>query len=211
MGNAKLGLKKRRDIMRVITTRLFEPRFVLAIIAALAIGAVSAVHAAPITYVAVLTGPSESPPNASPGTGNAQVDVDATANTMHVHVDFTGLTGPTTASHIHAATTVPGSGTAGVATTTPYFAGFPIGVTSGTYDNTLDMTQSSSYNASYITANGGTTASAEAALFQAIADGKAYLNVHSQTFGGGEIRGFLIAQSTPNLKSTWGRIKGLYR
>ena len=81
--------------------------------------------------------------------------------------------------------------TAGVATTTPDFAGFPIGVTSGTYINTLDLTLSSSYNPSYITANGGTTASAEAALVSAIAAGEAYVNIHTTTFAGGEIRGFL--------------------
>jgi hypothetical protein len=116
---------------------------------------------------------------------------------MHVHVDFSGLTGPTTASHIHAATASPGTGTAGVATTTPYFTGFPIGVTSGTYDNVLDMTSSSSYNPSYITANGGSTASAEAALFAALAADKAYLNIHTQTFPGGEIRGFLTPVPEP--------------
>jgi hypothetical protein len=30
-------------------------------------------HAAPITYVASLSGPNESPPNSSPGTGFAEV------------------------------------------------------------------------------------------------------------------------------------------
>ncbi len=77
-------------------------------------------------------------------------------------------------------------------TTTPTFAGFPLGVTSGSYNNTLDLTLASSYNPAYITANGGTTATAEAALAAAIASGRAYLNIHSSVFGGGEIRGFLI-------------------
>jgi uncharacterized protein (TIGR03382 family) len=62
-------------------------------------------------------------------------------------------------------------------------------------DQTLDMTLASSYNPSYITANGGTPASAEAALFAAIAQGRAYLNIHSNTFPGGEIRGFLVIPS----------------
>jgi hypothetical protein len=126
-----------------------------------------------------------------------KVDLDATAHTMHVHVTFSGLLGTTTASHIHAATLVAGTGTAGVATTTPYFAGFPIGVTAGTYDNTLDMTQASSYNPAYITANGGTTTSAEAALALAMAAGTSYLNVHSSSFPGGEIRGFLSPVPEP--------------
>jgi hypothetical protein len=84
-----------------------------------------------------------------------------------------------------------------VATTTPTFANFPLGVTSGTYDNTLDLTASSSYNPSYISANGGTTASAEAALTSAIAADKSYLNIHTSTFGGGEIRGFLVPVPEP--------------
>lgn len=196
--------------MRAFATRLLEPRLFLTVVAASAVMVASAAFAAPVTYIANLSGPNESPPNASPGTGFAQVDMDATAHTMHVHASFSGLTGNTTASHIHAPTAVAGTGTAGVATMTPYFAGFPIGVTSGVYDNTFDMTLSSSYNASYIAANGGTPASAETALNSAIAAGKAYFNIHSSTFPGGEIRGFLIPEATPNLKSTWGRIKSLY-
>src|SRR5438270_780450 len=106
-------------------------------------------------FFADLTGAAESPPNASPGTGAALVTLDSFANTMRVQVTFSGLLGTTTASHIHAATAVPFTGTAGVATTTPTFAGFPLGVTSGTYDNTLDMTLPSSYNPAYVAANGG--------------------------------------------------------
>jgi len=197
--------------MRTPVTRLFGLRH-LAAVAVLMIGVACSAHAAVITYTAMLDGLSEVPVNASLGLGSAQVDVDATAHTMHVQFTFSGLTGTTTASHIHAATAVAGAGTAGVATTTPFFAGFPTGVTSGSYNNTLDMTLASSYNASYITANGGTTATAEAALFAAIAAGKAYLNIHSTFATGGEIRGFLVpGQPTATNGSTWGRIKQLYR
>lgn len=177
-----------------ITTATVNTRRLLAAAGAaiaVCVAGASSAHAAVITYSAILDGPSEFPPNASPGTGFATVDVDAMAHTMHVHAEFSGLIGTTTASHIHAATAIPFTGTAGVATTTPTFAGFPLGVTSGVYDIMLDMTMASSYNPSYITANGGTTATAEAALFQAIADGKAYLNIHTTAFPGGEIRGFL--------------------
>ena len=153
-----------------------------------------------ITYDATLTGPSESPPNASPATGFAIVTVDSIMQTMRVQVTFSGLTAPDTASHIHCCTAVPGTGTAGVATTTPTFTGFPAGVTSGSYDNIFDMTSASSYNPAYVTATGGTVAGAEAALFAGIAAGTAYLNVHSQTFPSGEIRGFLVAVPEPG---TW--------
>jgi len=146
------------------------------------------------TYYATLSGAIEVPSNNSAGTGKALVTV--TGNLMRVQVSFSGLTGNTTASHIHAATAVAGTGTAGVATTTPTFTGFPLGVTAGTYDHTFDMTLASSYNPAYITANGGTPASAFVALKAAMAAGKSYLNVHSTFAQGGEIRGFLIACPT---------------
>jgi hypothetical protein len=119
------------------------------------------------------------------------VDFDPGANTLHVHVSFAGLLGTTTASHIHSATTIPGTGTAGVATTTPTFTGFPLGVTSGVYDSTLDLTSLASYNPAFVSANGGTAASAEAALVTGMLAGENYLNIHSTVQPGGEIRGFL--------------------
>lgn len=150
-----------------------------------------------LQYTTSLSGAAESPPNASPGTGSGLVDIDTVALTMRVQATFSDLIGNTTAAHIHAATAVPGAGTAGVATQTPSFSGFPLGVTAGAYDMTFDMTLASSFNPSYITANGGTPASARAALFTAIAEGRAYLNIHSSAFGGGEIRGFLTPVPEP--------------
>jgi hypothetical protein len=57
---------------------------------------------------------------------------------------------------------------------------------------TFDMTLASSYNQSYINNNGGTPASAFAALKAALNDGKTYFNIHSSAFPGGEIRDFLV-------------------
>ena len=150
-----------------------------------------------LVYDAFLSGPSESPPNASPGTGFAVVTFDTVADTMRVQASFSGLLGTTTASHIHAPTPAPFSGTAGVATTTPTFPGFPLGVTSGTYDMTFDLSLSTSWNAAFISANGGTTASATAAFEAAVAAGESYLNIHSTVVPGGEIRGFLVAVPEP--------------
>lgn len=159
---------------------------------ATAIGASSA-HAAPVTYQADLSGANEAVPNASPASGVARVTIDSVAHTMRVRVSFADLLDPNTAAHIHATTTNPFAGTAAVATQVPTFTGFPLGTTSGTYDRTFDMTDSLSYNPAFITANGGTPGSAEAALFSAIGQSKAYLNIHSQLFPGGEIRGFFTA------------------
>jgi hypothetical protein len=83
---------------------------------------------------------------------------------------------------------------AGVATTLPTFTGFPSGVTFGTYDHTFDMSQGSSYNPAFVTAHGGTATSAELALYDGMLAGDSYLNIDTTNFGGGEIRGFLVAQ-----------------
>ena len=87
--------------------------------------------------------------------------------------------------------------TAGVATVPPAFPGFPLGVTSGSYDMTLNTLSDATYNPAYETANGGTAAGAEAALTSALAQGRAYFNIHTTTFGGGEIRGFLVPAPVP--------------
>lgn len=176
----------------VITIR--SVAFPLALMAALILP-VSASYAAPITFFAFLDGASESPPNGSPATGTATVVIDGFQ--MNVSANFSGLLGNTTAAHIHCCTLVPGEGTAGVATQTPSFIGFPLGVTAGTFNNTFDMTLASSYRAGFITDNGGTTALAFAALLAGMHEGEAYFNIHSTLFPGGEIRGFLTETPLP--------------
>ncbi len=153
----------------------------------------AAASAGVIVYSAQLTGAAEAPPNASPGIGSATVTVDDVLNTMRVQATFSGLTGNVTAAHIHCCTAVPGVGTAGVATVTPTFTGFPSGVTAGTYDQVFDMNLASSYNAAFITARGG-LANAMTALFAGLNAGTTYFNVHTNVFPGGEIRGFLVPE-----------------
>lgn len=198
--------------MNTLTNRLIFPRRLLAAASIVALGLISTAQAAVVSYVANLDGASEQTPNASAGIGFVQVDLDAQAHTMHILATFGDLTGTVTAAHIHAPTLVAGTGTAGVATTTPTFAGFPSGVTTGVYEITLDMSMTSSFNPSYLSGSGGgTTGGAEAALFQAIADGKAYFNIHSSAFAAGEIRGFLVPNTVSTAVSTWGQVKALYR
>ena len=148
-------------------------------------------QASTIAYSVILDGLTEAVPNASPATGLGTVVFDDVFSTMNVQFSFSDLLGMTAAAHIHAATATPFSGTAGVATATPTFPSTPLGVTSGSYSQLFDMTLASSYNPAYITANGGTTASAFNALLLAADEGKAYLNIHTNIFLGGEIRGFL--------------------
>ncbi len=157
-----------------------------------------AIDASPITFVATLTGASESPPTGSPGTGHATVVLDPVANTLHVEVTFSGLEAGTTASHIHCclpSSEVPGINV-GVATTTPTFPGFPLGVTAGTYSHDFSLLDAATYNPAFVTLEGGTTLSARNALVAGIEAGETYLNIHTSLFPGGEIRGFLVPEAS---------------
>jgi hypothetical protein len=165
-----------------------------ALCAAFAAGA----HADTAVYRAVLDGTSEAPPNASPATGWARVSFDLDLATMRVEASFSGLLGNTAAAHIHCCTTDAGTGTSGVATPVPTFTGLPLGVTAGSMDQTFDLTQASSYNPAFVTANGGNPAGAMNALLTGTAAGKAYFNLHTSEFPGGEIRGFLVPVPEPS-------------
>jgi hypothetical protein len=59
---------------------------------------------------------------------------------------------------------------------------------------TFDLSDTASYNASFLTANGGTASGAMNALLAGLDEGKAYLNVHTSEYPGGEIRGFFVPE-----------------
>jgi hypothetical protein len=168
--------------------------FVLALGAATQ-AAVPFARATVIDLHANLLGSNEVPATASPGTGFATIQLDTVAQTLALQITFSGLIGTTTASHIHCCLPSPSQAgvNVGVATTTPTFAGFPLGVQSGTYNSVLDLTLASSYNPAFVTSHGG-LASAEAALIAGLLDGETYLNIHTTNFPGGEIRGFVVSE-----------------
>lgn len=151
--------------------------------------------AAVTVLTAILSGANEFPANTSTATGFSIVTLDTTAQTLRVQEIFAGLGSNTTANHIHCCLASPGQTGVNVmvATTLPSFPGFPLGVTSGTFDNTFDLTMASSYNPAFVTAQGGTVAQAEATLEAKLLAGETYINIHTTNFGGGEIRGFLAA------------------
>lgn len=179
-------------------------RVVIGLSASLLCLCVGAAHATTIQYAATLSGANEDPANNSPATGFTTVRIDDQTNMMTVTASFSGLTAPTTASHIHCCTLLPFVGKAGVATSLPTFPAFPLGVTSGSYTETFDLTALSTYNAGFITNNGGNVQSARLAFLAGLASGRAYLNIHTTAFAAGEIRGFLTEVPEPGSLALFG-------
>ncbi|MGA7996243.1 MAG: CHRD domain-containing protein [Bradyrhizobium sp.] len=108
---------------------------------------------------ATLDAKSEVPPNASAGTGTADIDYDADTKKLSWKLSYSGLTGPATAAHFHGPAE-PGKN-AGVAVAIP--------------NATTSPTEGSA-----------TLTDAQAADLMA---GKYYVNVHTAANPGGEIRG----------------------
>ncbi|MGE5268653.1 MAG: CHRD domain-containing protein [Thiohalocapsa sp.] len=135
--------------------------FVLALIAAVA--ALPAAHAATVAYKANMSGAAEVPPVQTAGKGTAQVNVDTATKGVSWRVDYSGLSGPATAAHIHCGA-APGTN-AGVAV--------PLG---------QGPTAASPMQGT------GTMTDAQLAELQA---GKCYVNVHTAANKNGEIRGQL--------------------
>ncbi len=150
--------------------------------------------ATPMKFYAVLA--PETAGQSGSGTGYFEFDSDA--NTLLIDVNWTGLSAPTTVAHIHCCVATAGTGTVGVAVTPTTLPGFPVGVTSGTYNITVDLTSTSTYTAGFLNASTpADVGGAEARLLQGILDGKAYFNIHSEAFPAGEIRGFLAPVPEP--------------
>lgn len=161
-----------------------------------ALATLAPAHAQNLVFTTDLTGAAEAPPNESPATGSAMLMIDLDASTMHVDASFAGLTAGTTAAHVHCCTELAGTGVVPPATALPSFPGFPLGVTEGTYHQTFDMLDAGSYNPAFLSANGD-AAGSFSAFVAGLQAGRAYFNIHTSAFPGGEIRGFLQEQVAP--------------
>src|SRR3974377_1955097 len=87
------------------------------------------------TFQAFLTGLGENPPNASPGTGIGTLVLNAAQNQITVDENWSGLTAPATASHIH------GPGGAGVNAPVIFpFSGVPAATAGAIPEQTFAIT-----------------------------------------------------------------------
>ncbi len=128
-----------------------------------------------ITFTAVLSGANEVPPRASNGTGTATVTLDDVTGQGTITVSFSGLSAAVTGGHIHCCVPATANG--------PVIVPFNAALT--------------------LTAN-GTAGSLSNYAFTLTADqitamknGQTYVNIHTGTFPGGEIRGQLNAVPEP--------------
>lgn len=164
---------------------------------ALAMAVAAPARAAVIHYTANLL------PEVQGATGSGFVDVfyNDVTHEMLINATWAGLSGTTTVAHIHCCTAVAGTGTVGVAVTPVTLPGFPAGLMAGAYNSpAIDLDLAANFTAGFLTTfGGGTTAGAQAALIAGILANRAYFNIHSTTFPGGEIRGFLAVPEPASL------------
>ena len=132
-----------------------------------------------MTFVAVMNGSAETPPNTSMGTGAAIVTLNG--DILTVFETFSGLSAPASAAHIHCCEP---PGTAGPVVVP--FPAFPAG-TSGTFTDTFDL--------STFPFGGGLT---ETTFIAGLESGLAYVNIHDINFPAGEIRGQLGLAPEPS-------------
>jgi hypothetical protein len=126
-------------------------------------------------FQASLTGSQEVPPTPSLGTGTATLQFNDATNQLTLSGSYTGLIGTVTASHIHIA---------------------PVGV-NGPIIITLTNTGGTSGT---LSGAGVLTAPQVTALFS----NGLYVNVHTTSFGGGEIRGVITLVPAPGALALLG-------
>jgi hypothetical protein len=154
------------------------------------------------TYRAVLSGPGETPPNASPGTSLVTIDLSGT--NLMIEAPFSDLLAPTVVAHIHCCTTEAFRGTAPPAIG---LDGFPTGVRAGTYSHSYSLSDEATYEPAFLAAHGGTATGAASALVDAMNAHEAYVNIHSTLYPNGEISGFLVAAPIPE-PAEWALLAG---
>ena len=154
-------------------------------------------QAAPVYYRAVASGPAEDIPNGSPGSSVSSFEIDDLI--LRAEVPFRDLSSPTISAHIHCCTVDVFRGAAPVAIP---FNDFPLQVTAGAYTASFDLGDPAVYNPDFLAANGGTPQLASGALIDAFNGNQAYINIHTERYTGGEIRGFAVAAPIPE-PHTW--------
>lgn len=160
--------------------------------------ALAAAPLAAATFTTTLSGANETIPNASPATGTGTLTLSSDQNSIHVQLNWVGLTAPAAASHIHCCAFQGANGPVAVGFDTP-------AATSGSIDRTYDLTLLSTYGAGF--QPGQDAATKRAAFLAGLFGGLTYFNVHNANFPAGEIRGQLALAAIPE-PASWAMMIG---
>jgi CHRD domain len=134
------------------------------------------------TWVATLSGANERPnPVTTPATGRAFF-VD-NGNSITFYIDYSGLTSNGTIAHIHVA---PADQAGGILIDLPTSPSNLPDATSGVLAGTIDMTLAN------VASPNRTPATTPQQLRDLFNSGGSYVNIHTSTNGGGEIRGQVV-------------------
>ncbi len=148
-------------------------------------------------FRAELGGANMSPPTPSTAHGHVTVIVDFDLVTLHVQASFDDLSSGATRARIHGLTPIAFEGVAASAVLDPSLPSFPLGVTAGIYDATIDLTTADAYSPAFIVASGGTVSDALNALIAGLQQGRTYFQIDSSLMPSGEVRGFLVQHGLP--------------
>jgi CHRD domain-containing protein len=157
-------------------------RYLTALLSCAFIGMAAVASAETYTLTATLTGAGETPaPGINTGAfGSATVLVNLTDRTVTYTVSVYNLPSGIVASHIH----VGAAGTAG-----PVVVNFSPPLTASNDFSYSGTVKDSEFVINATTSNLGIRSPDD--MFQALLGGNSYVNVHSQVYPGGEIRGQL--------------------
>ena len=131
-------------------------------------------------FFANLQGTQEVPANASTASGVALITFNTTTKALQLYGDYQGLSANITGSHIHS------------------------GALAGSTADVLVTLTNTGGATGTLVGSATLNATGESNLL----DGKMYVNVHSGTFGGGEIRGQVTAANSTNSFFLNGRLQG---
>jgi hypothetical protein len=155
-------------------------------------------QAAIMRWDATLSGSQEIPANISTATGSGWVQFDDSTNELSLYVQWQDLTGPGVQAHIHCCVASP-PGNVGVALDL-WLPTDPARPDTGTYKADYDLDLVNPFRAAFV-GSSGTALTAMQALIGAMdaGGGRAYYNIHTARFPGGEIRGNLAVPEPATL------------
>lgn len=156
--------------------------------------AVASNSLAQTTYSTVMTGGNEVPPVVTTGTGTATVVLNAAQTQLTISVAFQNLIGVYANSHIHG----------------PASPGVNAGVRWG-FTGVAAGWVFSNANHDGVLTNFLVTSGITPTDVANLNNGLMYVNIHSDFRPGGELRGQLGLAPVPTAKTTWRRVKSLYR